>query len=268
MKRLLLGWAVALVAGGTASAQDFGPGWLPANANLANAAGMAPPGIVVAAVGRARLPASAAAPFDFSVEGRASSAVQALAIRDARLKQVRIIAEQFAAEIDVTDAGFSTALDTVAQAKRIQEMQAERTAHPGIVVPFDNGSIPQLIVARTTVRVRGLPLVKVAAFIDAMSAAGVDDLPNMLNNAGSVTTLLMLRTLGLSPIPIDDVDPEALGQADANAVVAARRQAQDIAAAAGRALGPVEQVTNVLKTVQGDEVVVTLAVRFAFAPEK
>ena len=127
--------------------------------------------------------------------------MQALAIRDARLKQVRIIAEQFAAEIDVTDAGFSTALDTVAQAKRIQEMQAERTARPGIVVPFDNGSIPQLIVARTTVRVRGLPLVKVAAFIDAMSAAGVDDLPNMLNNAGSVTTLLMLRTLGLSPIP-------------------------------------------------------------------
>jgi uncharacterized protein YggE len=280
MKRVLMGAAVLLLAStGAARAQeaDGFAGALAAGTNLlGEAIGSAVSdrsGILVTGLGHATLAEAPGATFEVNVDGKSASAVEAATIRDGRLKQLRDVAQKFGVEMETGDSGFSMEPDTAAQAKRFAENQAARSTaagHPGatpIFNPFDANNVPQLFVAKTGVRFTQPSSERMAAFLDALKAAGVDDLATMLNSNQANSFLRQtFQVLGFGVV--GKVDDAVWAKAAADAVANARKQAENLAAAAGRSLGPAEQVTYVARSNVGKGVTVAVAVRFAFLPLK
>ena len=263
MKGILIGAAMAVLACGAASAQG-----LPGLFQNSLAADSGPPGVTVTAEGHAKAATNTNWPLVFTLTAKSASAVQAATLREARLKQVRDIARTMGIELDIEDSGFSTAIDPGAQAKAMQAWQANRAAHPGgPFMPPDTESLPQLFVATAIIRVHQVAADKTAAFLDALKDAGVDDL-GLNNNAPAMQLMFLQGYEGLRGFDLDHLDPATWAKADADAIANARRQAADLAAAAGGILGPVEKVTSLTRNGVNGEAVVTVSVRFGFTPAK
>lgn len=103
---------------------------------------------------------------------------------------------------------------------------------------------------------------RLPGFIDALVEAGVTDLDDSLNglNLGPMTPFLSLLGLDGARDPGEPV----WNQATADAVRKARAQAESIAEASGRRLGPVRYVSVLMRSHDGENALVSVAVRFGF----
>ena len=95
-----------------------------------------------------------------------------------------------------------------------------------------------------------------------MVDAGVSDLDDSLNglNFGAMTPFLSLLGLDSTRDPGEAV----WNQATADGVRKARAQAEALAEASGRRLGPVRYVSVLMRSQDGDNALVSVAVRFGF----
>ena len=99
-------------------------------------------------------------------------------------------------------------------------------------------------------------------FVDALVAAGVKNLDDSLNgmNLGAMQPFLSLLGLDSARGPGEAV----WNQATADGVRKARAQAEAIAEASGRGLGPVRYVSVLMRSHNGENALVSVAVRFSF----
>ena len=274
MKQWMALGAMVLVVGAaapTARAQDDNTTSMMAGgvSLLGQSAGGALAGgdsILVTDTGRAHIPASVNAAYAVSVIGEADTAVGAAAIRDAKLAKLQGAAQRFGAHIEITTTGFSLETDAKARAERQGRWMAEQTQHPGGgFVPMRTDDLPQAFIAQANVRLGSPANSQDAAFLDALKAAGAGDITDLLN-APKPANVFFPQMFGAGQIA--DIDDAVWNSAGVDAIHRAREQAATLAAAAGRGLGDVTQITFLTKTVKGGDANVIVAVRFALVAGK
>ena len=234
------------------------------------------PGLFVTAQGEAPMPAAASMPMTITINGTGKTAVEAVADRNAQLERVRSVANRFDVAMDVGatnyaigeempawmtgDAAMAPAvadwsgdMDDAVDVELIEPMGAEaaapvadtRTVTASVVVKLDRPNESRL-----------------PEFVDALVGAGVNDLDDSLNglNFGAMTPFLSLLGLDIARDPGEPV----WNQATADGVRKARAQAEAIAEASGRRLGPVRYVSVLMRSHDGENALVSVAVRFGF----
>ena len=95
--------------------------------------------------------------------------------------------------------------------------------------------------------------------------AGAGDITDLLN-APKPANVFFPQMFGAGQIA--DIDDAVWNSAGVDAIHRAREQAATLAAAAGRGLGDVTQITFLTKTVKGGDANVIVAVRFALVAGK
>ena len=234
------------------------------------------PGLFVTAQGEAPMPATASMPMTITIKGTGKTAVEAVADRNAQLERVRSVANRFDVATDVGatnyaigeempawmtgDAAMAPAvadwsgdMDDAVDVELIEPMGAEaaapvadtRTVTASVVVKLDRPNESRL-----------------PEFVDALVGAGVNDLDDSLNglNFGAMTPFLSLLGLDIARDPGEPV----WNQATADGVRKARAQAEAIAEASGRRLGQVRYVSVLMRSHDGENALVSVAVRFGF----
>ena len=270
MRTMVAVLVAALAAAGAARAQtgDFvqtlSAGIEEAGQSL-GAAAFSGPSLFVTAKGHARLPAPLADSYFVTVEGKHASAVVATRLRDAKLAQLVSLAKRSGVDIEQGDTSVALETDTDAQRQAAQRQRAQATT------PMTPGSMsfqyqplppaPKVFVASASLRFRAPANADAAAFLDAVHAAGVDTLTRGVSATANPFLPHGSETLGFgSAETLDD----SLWSAAANdALGHARVQAQALATASGRALGPVRSIIVLSRGVEGGEASETLAIRFA-----
>ncbi len=234
------------------------------------------PGLFVTAQGQAPMPAAASTPMTVTLKGTGQTAVEAVADRNAQLERVRSVANRFDVAMDVGATNYSiAAADAWSPAS-----DAWATAFPGDSSDVDGDQDVQVDVeliqsieeeaaadARTVTASVQVKLdrpneSRLPEFVDALVDAGVTDLDDSLNglNLGAMTPFLSLLGLDATRDPGEAVWNEAT----ADGVRKARAQAAAIAAASGRQLGPVRYVSVLMRSHDGENALVSVAVRFGF----
>jgi uncharacterized protein YggE len=209
--------------------------------------------VYVTARGTAKLPAALAKTYAVTVEGEAPTAVAAAQVRDAKLDKLRAAARRFGVEMTVDDAGYNFGARAAARPFVLPT--------PGVPAPPPAPAKP-VFTTTAGVRFTRPSEAQMPAFLDAVHEAGVETFasttaaPNPFAQAGQL--------FGFGPAA-PNVDPAVWEKASAAAVEAARRQAQVLAAAGGRKLGPLRQVMLLTRTIHGDAVAVSVGARFSFA---
>jgi hypothetical protein len=199
------------------------------------------------------------------VEGTSHSAVEAGKVRDARLAQLRTVAKSFGIAMELGESRFTLDVDHPAQAKRMRETAQANVLHPGVFTPADTDDIPKVFKARTGVRFTAPSGDHMPAFLDALRSAGVDEISGDLNSRPPGMFQQASEILGFGSV--EKIDDAIWDAASADAIRSARSQAQTLAAAAGRNVGEARQILFLAKAIQGGDAVVTIAVRFGFAPK-
>jgi uncharacterized protein YggE len=227
------------------------------------------PNIFVTATGRARLPAPVADTYYVAVQGKNASAVVAARERDAKVAELQVVARRLGVDLQVGETSIGLEVDTDAQ----QRLAAERTAHRQLVqstqppplslfIPPPDAT-PKIFVAKTSLRFRTASNDTLPAFFDAIHAAGVDDISHGLPQHTNMFLPQASNFMGFgSTATLDDSFWAAASQ---EAFRSARTQAQALAAASGRTLGPARQITVLSRTTEGAEAVESLGVRFGLA---
>jgi len=279
MKRLGLICVFACMASASsAAAQDAGQiaGVLAAGVEgLGQSLGEAATGessVFVTASGHAALPAPIAEAYLINIEGQSSSAVEASRLHDDRLKAAQDIAARFKVAVDIGATSFVREADQAAQSRRNAQMQAAMQAqaqagHPGVFPPGlgQQGEGDRVFVVRTGVRFKASSAEQFPAFLDALKAAGIDNLSGALG-VPKANMFASNEVLGFGRLA--KVDDAIWDRAMQDAMASARRQAAVLAATSGRDLGEARQILLLSRSVQSDEVDVTVAVRYGFAPAK
>lgn len=234
-------------------------------------------GVFVTAQGRAPMPAAAAAPMTLTVKGTGKTAVEAVADRNARLERIRSAANRFDVAMEVGETGYSisdandwmpassewaTAFPAVGadgsddQAVEVEPIEptAEEAAASGDA---------RTVTASVQVKLERPNETRLPAFVDALVEAGVTDLNDSLTgiNLGQLQPFLSL--LGLDPA--SDPGETVWNAATADGVARARAQAEAIAIASGHRLGAVRHVSMLMRSHDGENALVSVAVRFGFA---
>lgn len=231
------------------------------------------PGLFVTAQGEAALPAAASSPMTLTIKGVGRTAVEAVADRNAQLERVRSVANRFDVAMDVgatsyaigvtpswlsTDAAMAPAVpDWMGESDEISveliEPISDETA-----APADS----RTVTASVQVKLDRPNESRLPDFVDALVEAGVTDLDDSLNglNLGPMTPFLSLLGLDGARDPGEAV----WNQATADGVRKARAQAEAIAEASGRSLGPVRYVSVLMRSHDGENALVSVAVRFGF----
>ena len=229
--------------------------------------------VFVSATGHAALPAPIADAYLINIEGQSASAVEASRLHDERLKTAQGIAARYNVSVELGATSFSREVDQQAQMRRNQrqqarfqaQLEAQRSGHPTPPAPApDVDTEPQWVfVARTGVRFSAANAAQLPAFLDALKAAGVDNLSGNLGSPAMGGLFHASEVLGFGSLA--KVDEAVWDRASQDAIASARRQAAVLAGAAGRELGEARQILFLTRSVQGDQVTVTVAVRFGFA---
>lgn len=234
------------------------------------------PGLFVTAQGEAPLPAAASTPMTVTIKGTGQTAVEAVADRNTQLERVRSVANRFDVAMDVGATNYAIAETDV----WTPTPDAWATAFPGassdggqdiqvdveLIEPIgDDVAAPadtRTVTASVQVKLDRPNESRLPEFVDALADAGVTDLDDSLNglNLGAMTPFLSL--LGLDPTR--DPGEAVWNEATADGVRKARAQADAIAAASGRQLGPVRYVSVLMRSHDGDNALVSVAVRFGF----
>lgn len=227
------------------------------------------PGVFVTAQGRAVLPDTSGAPLTLIIKGKGATAAEAVADRNAQLERVLAAANNFdvAIAVGATTYAISDGADweeTTAYAAAMDAGTAADAAADAIAAAADAAMAPsnasQTVTASVQVKIDRPNETRLPAFIDALVAAGVSELDDSLNglNLGQFGPFLSL--LGLDPTR--DPGEAVWNAATADGVARARAQAEAIAAASGRGLGQVRYVSVLMRSHDGENALVSVAVRF------
>tara|TARA_R110002124_G_scaffold167888_1_gene335375 strand:+ start:1730 stop:2560 length:831 start_codon:yes stop_codon:yes gene_type:complete len=275
MKAIICGIAAAFAVTLPASAQDLaGPVAAAVDQfgqSIAESMAGAP-GVFVTAQGRAPMPAASAGPMTLTITGTGTSAIEAVAERSSRLDRVRAVANRFNVSLDVAAANFQVAEDVatnnylMARRSRWSEPDVTGSAgEEGDTEGAETASVPAP--GPTVTSTQRVTLIRpddarLAPFIDALIAAGVTDLQDSLNGLEFGTMGPLMALLGLDAT--NDPGESVWNAATADGVARARAQAEAIAAASNRRLGPVRYVSVLMRSHDADSALVSVAVRFAF----
>ena len=286
MNRIAAALAVAALATATpAAAQDIaGPVAAAVDQFGQSLAESRPggPGLFVTVQGEAPLPAASATPMTITIKGQGATAVEAVADRNAQLERVRSVANRFDVAMDVGATNYAIA------AANAWEPTSDAWANAFTGEPSDFGGdqdgqvdveliepIPddvaapaetRTITASVQVKLDRPNESRLPEFVDALAEAGVTDLDDSLNglNLGAMTPFLSLLGLDGARDPGEAV----WNAATADGVRKARAQAAAIAEASGRRLGPVRYVSVLMRSHDGENALVSLAVRFGFEDQQ
>ncbi len=232
------------------------------------------PGLFVTAQGEAPLPAAASTPMTVTIKGTGATAVEAVAERNAQLERVRSVANRFDVAMDVGATNYSIGeampdwLSADAAAAVDWSGETGDAVDVELIEPISEAdAAPAAADARTVTASVQVKLdrpneSRLPEFVDALVEAGVSNLDDSLNglNLGAMTPFLSL--LGLDPTR--DPGEAVWNQATADGVRKARAQAEAIAEASGRSLGPVRYVSVLMRSHDGENALVSVAVRFGF----
>lgn len=277
MKRLAIAAAAALATATPVAAQDIaGPVAAAVDQfgqSLAESM-TGGPGLFVTAQGEAPLPAAASTPMTVTIKGTGKTAVEAVADRNSQLERVRSVANRFDVAMDVGATNYAIAetpswmMDDAAMAAAAPEWpDGSDEVSVEMIEPLgDEPADPadtRTVTASVAVKLDRPNESRLPEFVDALVEAGVKDLDDSLNglNFGPMTPFLSL--LGLDPTR--DPGEAVWNQATADGVRKARAQAEAIAEASGRRLGPVRYVSVLMRAHDGENALVSVAVRFSFA---
>lgn len=258
------------IAGPVAAAVDqFGQGIAESMAGA--------PGVFVTAQGRAPMPTAAAPPMTLTIKGTGKTAVEAVADRNARLARIRSAANVFDVAMEVGETSYaiterpdwmptSSAWATALPAVRADGSD-DLAVDVELIEPVGGEAVvtddAPTVTASTTVKLERPNETRLPAFIDALAEAGVTDLNDGLTgmNLGQFQPFLSL--LGLDPT--GDPGETVWNAATADGIARARAQAETIAIASGHRLGPVRYVSVLMRSHNGEDALVSVAVRFGFA---
>ena len=230
------------------------------------------PGLFVTAQGEAPLPAGAIAPMTLTIKGTGKTAVEAVADRNAQLERVRSVANRFDVAMDVGATNYSIGEETpawmpAAAAPDFDWSEAsEDRVDVELIEPLGEEEAEaedsRTVTASVQVKIDRPNESRLPQFVDALVEAGVSNLDDSLNslNLGAMAPLMSLLGLDLARDPGETV----WNQATADAVRKARAQAETIAEASGRRLGPVRYVSVLMRSQDGENAQVSVAVRFGF----
>lgn len=229
------------------------------------------PGLFVTAQGEAPMPAAASTPMTVTIKGTGKTAVEAVADRNARLERVRSVANRFDVAMEVGTTNYAIgetpawlAADAAMAPADVGWSDESETVD--LIEPAaDEGGAPadaRTVTASVQVKVDRPNEARLPGFVDALVEAGVTDLDDSLNglNLGPMTPFLSLLGLDGARDPGEAV----WNQATADGVRKARAQAEAIAEASGRRLGPVRYVSVLMRSHDGENALVSVAVRFGF----
>jgi hypothetical protein len=225
------------------------------------------PGVFVNAQGRAPLPDAGALPMTLTVKGEGKTAAEAVAHRNAQLERIRAAANNFDVSVDVGTTSYSIS-EATDEAWAIDCCTADAAAAAAIAAadaaveaePASDAPPARTVTASVQVKIDRPNETRLPAFVDALVEAGVTDLDDSLNgmNLGQMQPFLSLMGLDTARDPGEAV----WNAATADAIIRARAQAETIAAASGRPLGQVRYVSVLLRSHDGENALVSVAVRF------
>lgn len=230
------------------------------------------PGLFVTAQGEAPMPAAASTPMTVTIKGTGATAVEAVADRNAQLERVRSVANRFDVAMDVGATNYAigetpswmdaaAAVDdwSVADEEALDAIEAAAAdGAPEASAPADT----RTVTASVQVKLDRPNETRLPEFVDGLVVAGVTDLDDSLNglNLGAMAPFMSLLGLDGARDPGEAV----WNQATADGVRKARAQAEAIAEASGRSLGPVRYVSVLMRSHDGENALVSVAVRFGF----
>lgn len=224
------------------------------------------PGVFVTAQGRAPLPDAGALPMTLTIKGEGKTAAEAVAHRNTQLERVRAAANNFdvAIEVGTTSYSISEGMDWAEASAYAGAMDAaamaEAAAAEAVAAAAAEAPPVRTVTASVQVKIARPNETRLPAFVDALVDAGVTDLDDSLNgmNLGQMQPFLSLMGLDTARDPGEAV----WNAATADAIIRARAQAETIAAASGRPLGQVRYVSVLLRSHDGEDALVSVAVRF------
>lgn len=234
-------------------------------------------GVFVTAQGRAPMPTVASPPINLTIKGTGKTAVEAVADRNARLARIRSAANVFDVAMEVGEPSFtitetpawrpaSSAWATAFPAVRAQGSD-DQAADVELVEPVrEEAGVSEdhpTVTASTTVKLDRPNETRLPAFVDALVEAGVTDLNDSLTGMQLGPLQPFLSLLGLETA--GDPGEAVWNAAAADGVARARAQAEAIAIASGHRLGPVRHVSVLMRSHNGADALVSVAVRFGFA---
>ncbi|MBX9460439.1 MAG: SIMPL domain-containing protein [Brevundimonas sp.] len=276
MKHLAIAAAAALAVATPAAAQDIAGPVAAAVDQFSQSMAESMtggPGLFVTAQGEAPLPAAASTPMTVTIKGTGKTAVEAVADRNAQLERVRAVANRFDVTMNVGPTNYAISetpswLTDAAMAPAAIDWDADEASIEAAIDAGAQASAPEdAIDARTVTASVQVKLdrpneTRLPGFVDALVEAGVSDLDDSLNglNLGAMTPFLSLLGLDTARDPGETV----WNQAAADGVRKARAQAESIAEASGRRLGPVRYVSVLMRSHDGENALVSVAVRFGF----
>ena len=233
------------------------------------------PGLFVTAQGEAPMPATASMPMTITIKGTGKTAVEAVADRNAQLERVRSVANRFDVAMDVGATNYAIAEEDAwaiapAMAAAVDWEDTDPTAEAAadaveVQMIGESGSEDadtRTVTASVVVKLDRPNESRLPEFVDALVDAGVSNLDDSLNglNFGPMTPFLSLLGLDMARDPGEPV----WNQATADGVRKARAQAEAIAEASGRRLGQVRYVSVLMRSHDGENALVSVAVRFGF----
>ncbi len=237
---------------------------------------LAGPNVFVTATGRTAISGARVSWYGTDVEGRANSAVEAARQRDSRLAAIEAEAKRFGVNFEIGASTFTLEYDTPDR-RGVQNALLGVAYPPALnIAPVGGGAgasaktpapPPKLLfVAKANVRFQAADPTRLPDFLDAIRAAGVESLSGGPAVPGMFNMFQNSQLLGFGDI--EKVDDVTWDRASRAAMTEARRQADVLAAAAGRSVGEAQQVMSLTRAIQGGEATVTVAVRFGFRPTK
>jgi len=233
------------------------------------------PGLFVTAQGEAPMPATASMPMTITIKGTGKTAVEAVADRNAQLERVRSVANRFDVAMDVGATNYAIAEEDAwaiapAMAAAVDWEDTDPTAEAAadaveVQMIGESGgedADTRTVTASVVVKLDRPNESRLPEFVDALVDAGVSNLDDSLNglNFGPMTPFLSLLGLDMARDPGEPV----WNQATADGVRKARAQAEAIAEASGRRLGQVRYVSVLMRSHDGENALVSVAVRFGF----
>ncbi|HYC66806.1 SIMPL domain-containing protein [Brevundimonas sp.] len=230
------------------------------------------PGLFVTAQGEAPLPAAASTPMTVTIKGTGTTAVEAVADRNTQLDRVRSVANRFDVAIEVGATNYaieetpSWLSGDAAMAPAAMDWSDEAAAAVELVAPVAEPTTApadaRTVTASVQVKLDRPNESRLPDFVDALVEAGVTDLDDSLNGLNLGAMAPFISMLGLDPTR--DPGEAVWSQATADGVRKARAQAEAIAEAAGRRLGPVRYVSVLMRSHNAENALVSVAVRFGF----
>jgi hypothetical protein len=220
---------------------------------------LAGPSVFVTATGHAPIAQVGADTFRMTVVRNNASAVAAVRERDRAVETILNEARRLGFQVSLGKSSLGRVGAGLVHGPAVVNPPLVPAPAPGVVRP---APVAPEYFASAVVEMRGGDTAKQAELLDALQAAGVD--AEIL--LGPVVSPFDFT--GLSSTGAPAVDSAVLDHAADEAVAEARRQAARLATDAGRSLGEARQIILLARSVTGSEASVTVAVRFALAPQR